>query len=80
MIEPPAAALVASMLSPSGFERISDAYRCLGQFRTGKGDFFDADLNFHVAILQTTGNRFLAAIGGIVRAILERDLRLASQA
>ena len=45
------------------------------RFRHGGGDLIGADLDFHVAILEATGNHFLAALGGLIHAALECGFR-----
>jgi DNA-binding FadR family transcriptional regulator len=41
----------------------------------GDGDLIGADVDFHLAILDATGNHFLAALGGIIQAALECSFR-----
>src|SRR5271165_1183191 len=76
MIEPPAAALAASTPSAETIQRIADAYGRMDRFKTGAGDLIGADLDFHMAILEASGNRFLAALGGLIHTALECSFRL----
>jgi GntR family transcriptional regulator, galactonate operon transcriptional repressor len=71
MIEPEAAALAAGAHSPATIERIAGAYRRMDEFRDGAGDLIGADLDFHMGILEGTGNHFLTALGGLIRTSLE---------
>ena len=71
MIEPEAAALAAAKHSRATIERIADAYRRMDEFRDGAGDLIGADLDFHMSILEGTGNHFLTALGGLIRTSLE---------
>ena len=71
MIEPEAASLVAAMHSPATIERIAEAYRRMDEFKDGAGDLIGADLDFHMGILEGTGNHFLTALGGLIRTSLE---------
>jgi DNA-binding FadR family transcriptional regulator len=71
MIEPEAAALAAAMHSPATIERIAEAYRRMDEFKDGAGDLIGADLDFHMGILEGTGNHFLTALGGLSRTSLE---------
>ncbi len=76
MVEPEAAALAARAPSPATIDRIADAYRRMDQFRDGAGDLIGADLDFHMGILEATGNHFLAALGGLIRTSLECTFEL----
>jgi DNA-binding FadR family transcriptional regulator len=42
-------------------------------------DFLAADLQFHVEILQATGNPFFAPIANVIRASLASSLRLTNR-
>jgi GntR family transcriptional regulator, galactonate operon transcriptional repressor len=76
MVEPEAAALAARSRSRATIDRIEDAYRRMDQFRDGAGDLIGADLDFHMAILEGTGNHFLTALGGLIRTSLECTFEL----
>ena len=58
MVEPQAAALAATARSHTTIERIAEAYRRMEQFKDGAGDLIGADLDFHMGILDATGNHF----------------------
>ncbi len=79
MIEPPAAALAAAAGSRATVEQIAEAYSRMDRFRHGQGDLIGADLDFHMGILEATGNPFLAALGGLIHAALECTFRLSWQ-
>ena len=79
MVEPAAAALAASLRSPATVDRIAEAYSRMEQFKNGAGDLIGADLDFHMAILEASDNRFLAALGGLIHAALEATFRLSWQ-
>jgi DNA-binding FadR family transcriptional regulator len=74
-IEPAAAGIAATSRRPDSFARINDAFARMEQFRNGDGDLIGADVDFHVAILEATGNPFLAALGGLIQAALECSFR-----
>jgi GntR family galactonate operon transcriptional repressor len=76
MVEPEAAALAAKTRSRATIERIADAYRRMDQFKDGAGDLIGADLDFHMGILEGTGNHFLSALGGLIRTSLECTFEL----
>ena len=40
------------------------------------GDIIDADLQFHLAILEATGNHFIGALGGLIHAALLGTFKL----
>ena len=74
-IEPVAAEIAATSRTPDSLARIADAFGRMEQFRNGEGDLIGADVDFHVAILEATGNHFLAALGGLIQAALECSFR-----
>lgn len=76
MVEPPAAALAAAAPSRDTIQRIAEAYDRMDAFKSGAGDLIGADLDFHMAILEASGNRFLAALGGLIHTALECTFRL----
>jgi GntR family transcriptional regulator, galactonate operon transcriptional repressor len=76
MVEPEAAALAAKAHSRLTIERIADAYRRMDEFKDGAGDLIGADLDFHMGILEGTGNHFLTALGGLIRTSLECTFEL----
>src|SRR5208337_2878821 len=79
MVEPVAAALAASLRSPATVDRIAEAYGRMDKFKNGAGDLIGADLDFHMAIHEASGNRFLAALGGLIHTALECTFRLSWQ-
>ena len=79
MVEPHAAALAASSARASTAERIAEAYGRMDRFKNGAGDLIGADLDFHMAILEASGNRFLNALGGMIHTALECTFRLSWQ-
>jgi DNA-binding FadR family transcriptional regulator len=76
MVEPPAAYLAASLRSADIIRRLADAYARMERFKNGEGDLIGADLEFHMTILEASGNRFLAALGGLIHTALECSFRL----
>jgi DNA-binding FadR family transcriptional regulator len=76
MVEPAAAGLAAASHSPKTVERISRAFAGMERFRDGGGGLIDADLEFHLAILEATGNHFLAALGSLIHASLQCTFQL----
>jgi len=76
MIEPAAAALAARHPTRATISRISAAYADMERFKDGAGDLIAADLQFHMAILEATGNLFVGALGGLIHAALLVTFRL----
>jgi GntR family galactonate operon transcriptional repressor len=76
MVEPEAAALAAKAHSVATIDRIAEAYGRMDRFKDGAGDLIGADLDFHMGILEATGNHFLTALGGLIRTSLECTFEL----
>ena len=76
MVEPAAAALAASERSRATIDRIAVAYADMERFKDGAGDLIAADLQFHLAILEATGNHFIGALGGLIHASLQCTFKL----
>jgi GntR family galactonate operon transcriptional repressor len=70
MVEPAAAAQAASRPLRATIERIGTAYADMERFKDGAGDLVAADLRFHSAILEATGNRFIGALASLIHAAL----------
>jgi len=79
IIEPAAAALAASAKSRGTIDRIAAAYAEMERFKDGGGDLIGADLQFHLAILDATGNHFISALGGLIHAALLGSFKLSWQ-
>jgi DNA-binding FadR family transcriptional regulator len=74
MVEPAAAAQAALAASQSALDRIAEACdRMGGEFEMA--GFVRADLDFHLAILEASGNRLLVTIGAAIRSAAERAFR-----
>ena len=54
-----------------GLARVAEAFNRMERFKNGDGDLIGADVDFHIAILEATGNDFLAALGGLIQAALK---------
>lgn len=79
MVEPQAAALAARARDPATLERLSTAYADMERFTRGGGDIIAADLRFHQSILESTGNHFIGALGGLIKTALIATFRLGWQ-
>jgi DNA-binding FadR family transcriptional regulator len=76
MVEPQAAYLAAQSRDPAALERISAAYVDMERSNGVEGDVTDADLRFHQAILDATGNLFIGALGGLIDTALVGTFQL----
>ncbi len=76
MIEPEAAAAAAVAPSPGTIEQMSAAYADMVRFKDGSGDLISADLRFHLAMLNATGNHFVSALGSLIYAALFATFKL----
>ena len=76
IIEPSAAALAAERRSPDALARIESALADMYRFQGGAGDLTSADLRFHQAILDATGNYFLASFGAVIESSLLASFQL----
>jgi len=74
-IEPVAAEIAATSRTADSLARVADAFCRMERFRNGDGDLIGADVDFHLAILEATGNHFIAALGGLIQAALECSFR-----
>ena len=76
MVEPQAAALAAGSCDEATLARIAAAYDDMERYKDGAGDLIGADLRFHQAILEATGNHFIAALGGLIHTALVASFQL----
>jgi DNA-binding FadR family transcriptional regulator len=76
MIEPQAAYLAAETRDAAAFERIAAAYADMERSNPATDDVTEADLRFHQAILDATGNPFIGSLGGLIDTALVGTFRL----
>jgi len=76
IVEPSAAALAAERRTQAMAERIGAALEDMVRFQDGSGDLIDADRRFHLAILEASGNYFLASFGAVIESSLISSFRL----
>jgi DNA-binding FadR family transcriptional regulator len=74
-IEPAAAALAAELATPTGFALIHAGYRRMVAAEAGLDETLDADIAFHVAILEASGNPFYAQFRDVVATALRTSIR-----
>ncbi|MDE2017874.1 MAG: FadR family transcriptional regulator [Hyphomicrobiales bacterium] len=70
-IEPTAAALAATRRSKEALAKIAIAFADMTARGDGAGDLIEADLRFHMGILDAAGNHFFAALGGLIHTSLQ---------
>jgi DNA-binding FadR family transcriptional regulator len=71
MVEPAAAALAAAGRTDTTLAPIASAYADMVRYKNGgTGELIQADLRFHQAILEATGNYFVGAFGSLIHAAL----------
>jgi DNA-binding FadR family transcriptional regulator len=73
-IEPGAAALAARAGTPEGLALIEAGYRRMVAAEQGRDDPLDADIAFHVSILQASGNPFYAQFRDVVVTALRTSI------
>jgi DNA-binding FadR family transcriptional regulator len=76
MIEPQAAYLAAEARDPAALDRIAAAYADMERLNRAPDDVTEADLRFHQAILDATGNPFIGSLGGLIDTALVGTFRL----
>jgi DNA-binding FadR family transcriptional regulator len=70
IIEPGAAALAATRASVLSIARIDAAFAAMSAARSGSQAASDADLRFHLSILDATDNDFLRSFGALIETAL----------
>lgn len=78
-IEPEAAALAARVAGPEQIDAISAGLARMEAAERGEDDTLDADIAFHVAILQAAGNPFYAQFREMVATALRTSIRFTNR-
>jgi DNA-binding FadR family transcriptional regulator len=78
-IEPAAAELAARTATPQGVALIDAGYRRMVAAEAGKDDPLEADIAFHVAVLEASGNPFYAQFRGVVGTALQTSIRFTNR-
>ncbi|MGO8797695.1 MAG: FadR/GntR family transcriptional regulator [Roseiarcus sp.] len=76
LIEPQAAFLAAEAHDAAAFDRIAAAYADMERSSRATEEMTKADLRFHRAILDATGNPFIGSLGGLIDTALLGTFRL----
>jgi DNA-binding FadR family transcriptional regulator len=78
-IEPKAAALAAMRADPAAIALIFKALDRMRAAERGEDDALDADVDFHVAILQASGNRFFINMRHTIDVALHISIRVTNR-
>jgi DNA-binding FadR family transcriptional regulator len=78
-IEPAAAALAARYAGHEGVEAIAAGYKRMEAAEAGDDDPLDADIAFHVAILNASGNPFYIQFRDVVTTALQTSIRFTNR-
>lgn len=78
-IEPFAAKLAAERRAQTDVARIGVAYERMARAVDGDGNYTEADLAFHTALIAASGNRFLVQMEPIVAGILRMSFSLSTE-
>jgi DNA-binding FadR family transcriptional regulator len=78
-IEPGAAALAARTATARGLALIDAGYQRMVAAEAGRDDSLDADIAFHVAILEASGNPFYAQFRDVVVTALRTSIRFTNR-
>jgi DNA-binding FadR family transcriptional regulator len=70
MIEPEAAALSAMNRSPAQMAEIDAAYRAMAEGVDDEAAWNAADVRFHLAVLNASGNEFIPPFGRVIESLL----------
>ncbi len=78
-IEPAAAELAARTASPAGLALVEVGYRRMVAAEAGQDDPLDADIAFHVAVLEASGNPFYGQFRDVVETALRTSIRFTNR-
>jgi DNA-binding FadR family transcriptional regulator len=78
-IEPEAAALAARAADADGIETIRAGYRRMEAAEAGDDDPLEADIAFHIAILQASANPFYQQFRDVVTTALRTSIRFTNR-
>jgi DNA-binding FadR family transcriptional regulator len=73
-IEPAAAALAARNADQSDIEAVQAGYRRMEAAAAGEDDHLDSDIDFHIAVLNASGNPFYRQFRDVVATALQKSI------
>jgi len=78
-IEPAAAALAAAKADAPGLDLVRKGFERMRKAERGEDDPLESDIEFHVAILQASGNPFFAQFRDVVATALRTSIRVTNR-
>jgi DNA-binding FadR family transcriptional regulator len=78
-IEPAGAALAAARADTAGLQAITRGIRRMERAAQDEDDTLESDIEFHIAILQATGNPFFAQFRDVVTTALHTSIRFTNR-
>lgn len=78
-IEPAAADLAARNATPESLALVEAGYRRMAMAEAGDGDPLEADIAFHVAVLEASRNPFYAQFRDVVETALRTSIRFTNR-
>jgi DNA-binding FadR family transcriptional regulator len=78
-IEPAAAALAARMADAGARQRIEAGFQRMVAAEAGDDDSLEADIAFHIAVLQASGNPFYVQFRDLVETALRTSIRFTNR-
>jgi DNA-binding FadR family transcriptional regulator len=73
-IEPAAAALAARNADQADIEAVQAGYRRMVAAAAGEDDHLDSDIDFHIAVLNASGNPFYRQFRDVVATALQKSI------
>lgn len=80
VIELQLAALASERASAGQIERLKQAVERMAAAAASPHEYPDADVEFHLALAEASGNRYLLAAMTDIRALLKQDMELGAEA
>jgi DNA-binding FadR family transcriptional regulator len=78
-VEPQAAKLAATRAAPSSVAAVGAALQRMRDAEEGRDQTLDADIAFHIAVLQASGNPFYAQFSDVVETALRTSIRITNR-
>lgn len=78
-IEPMAATLAARTADEQGIAAIQDGYQRMVAAEAGDDDALEADIAFHIAVLEASANPFYAQFRDVVKTALRTSIRFTNR-
>jgi len=78
-IEPAAAALAAASASVDQIAAIETAMARIEASENGDGDPLEADISFHISLLEASGNRFFVQLSSLTETALRFSIRFTNK-